>query len=196
RHVFEKDNVTSLMDLQEMKEEKQKVFCAGTIERLEIKFTKKDNRAFATFALEDFTGTVECIAWNETYEKFKALMASGAAVGIRARTEKDNRSDAIRLTVQEVKVLKPAKEPKEGAKPSPKNGNGTNGTLVLRLDSAKHSEQDLEAIFGIITANPGNTKVQLRIAVASGREAVLNADKAYGVELSDEVREELQEWVG
>ena len=193
RHVFEKDNVTRLMDLQEMKEEKQKVFCAGTIERLEIKFTKKDNRAFATFALEDFTGTVECIAWNETYEKFKALMASGAAVGIRARTEKDNRSDAIRLTVQEVKVLKPAKEPKEGAKPSSKNGNGT---LVLRLDSAKHGEEDLEAIFGIITANPGNTKVQLRIAVASGREAVVNADKEYGVELSAEVREELQEWVG
>ncbi|QIF03775.1 DNA polymerase III subunit alpha [Roseimicrobium sp. ORNL1] len=201
RYVFEKDNVTRVMDLQEMKQEKQKVFCAGTIERLEIKFTKKDNRAFATFALEDFTGSVECIAWNDTYEKFKELMVSGAAVGIRARTEKDNRSDAIRLTAQEIKPLKPAKEPKEGAKPKNGNGNGngkvqTNGTLVLRLNSAEHSEQDLDEIFGIIKAHPGNTKVQFRIAVASGREAVLNAGKEYSVELSDEVREELQEWVG
>lgn len=201
RYIFEKDNVTRVMDLQEMKQEKQKVFCAGTIERLEIKFTKKDNRAFATFALEDFTGAVECIAWNDTYEKFKDILVSGAAVGIRARTEKDSRSEAIRLTAQEIKPLKPAKEPKEGTKPSSKVGNGNgkvtaNGTLVLRLDSAQHSEQDLETIFGIIKAHPGNTKVQLRIAVASGREAVLDAGKEYGVDLSDEVREELQPWAG
>jgi DNA polymerase III subunit alpha len=125
-------------------------------------------------------------------------------VGIRARTEKDSRSEAIRLTVQEVKALKPAKEPKEGAaKPASKNGNGngngksaTNGTLVLRLDSAKHGEQDLEVILGVISSHPGSTKVQLRITTVGGREAVLNAGKEYGVELSDEVREELRDWVG
>ncbi len=217
RHVFDKSNVTKISDLQEIKEEKSKVFCAGTIERLEIKFTKKDNRAFATFALEDFTGAVECIAWNETYEKYKPLIVSGAAVGIRAKTEKDSRSDAIRITVQEVKALKPAKEGKEKETPAPRPStqsapagiaepqsafpsSGRKSSLagpplVLTLDSARHTVQDLDAIRDILTGHPGGTSVQFRIRCNGGRTAVLDAGAEFGVTLDDALRSSLATWV-
>jgi len=194
RHVFDSPKITKLADLQEQKEERVTVHCAGFIQRLDVKFTKKDNRAFAAFALEDFSGTAEGIVWNEAYEKFKELLVDGAAIGVRARAERDARTDTVRLTVQEVKPLKPLKEKKpESPKAAARKKAGT--PLELKLDARRHSVDDLETIYNVLLQNPGETPVRLRMTSESGGVALLAVGKSLHVSSDDMLLEKLRDWM-
>ncbi len=186
RHIYESKYITRIADVQEVKEERVSLRVAGLIQRLEVKYTKKDNRAFATFALEDFSGTVEVISWSEGYEKFKDLLVEGGVIGMKGRCEKDSRSETIRMTVQEVKPLKPVKPEKPNGKPKP---------LALYMDVLKHGPKDLDAIHKILTDHPGETPVQLRIMTASGEEAVLRVGRSLNVEVNAQLQQALQPWV-
>ena len=185
RHIYESKYITRIADVQEVKEERASVRVAGLIQRLEIKYTKKDNRAFATFGLEDFSGSVEVICWSEGYERNKELLVDGGVIGLKGRCEKDSRSETIRLTVQEVKPLKPAKPEKLNGKPKP---------LALYMDVLKHGPKDLDAIHKILVDHPGETPVQLRIMTSTGDEAVLRVGRSLNVELNDEVQRALEPW--
>lgn len=186
RHIYESKYITRIADVQEVKEERVSLRVAGLIQRLEVKYTKKDNRAFATFALEDFSGTVEVISWSEGYEKFKDLLVDGGVIGMKGRCEKDSRSETIRMTVQEVKPLKPVKPEKPNGKPKP---------LALYMDVLKHGPKDLDAIHKILTDHPGETPVHLRIMTASGEEAVLRVGRSLNVEVNDKLQQALKAWV-
>ncbi len=186
RHIYESKYITRIADVQEVKEERVSLRVAGLIQRLEVKYTKKDNRAFATFALEDFSGTVEVISWSEGYEKFKDLLVDGGVIGMKGRCEKDSRSETIRMTVQEVKPLKPVKPEKPNGKPKP---------LALYMDVLKHGPKDLDAIHKILMDHPGETPVHLRIMTASGEEAVLRVGRSLNVEVNDKLQQALKAWV-
>jgi DNA polymerase-3 subunit alpha len=198
RHVFENKHITTVADVQELKEERSTVRCAGTIQRLEIKFTKKDNRPFATFAIEDFTGTIEVIAWNDTYEKFKENIKDGAPVGLKARAEKDSRTEAIRLTAQEIKPLPPPDENEDGNGAPTKTAKRRAAKvkpLSLRLDAVRHTEADIDAICSVIRSHPGEVPVELLVRIPSGEEAHLAAGEEFRVELNDRVRRALGLWL-
>jgi DNA polymerase-3 subunit alpha len=198
RHVFENKHITSIADIQELKEERTTVRCAGIIQRLEIKFTKKDNRPFATFAIEDFTGTIEAIAWNEAYEKCRDVIKDGAPVGLKARAEKDSRTEAIRLTAQEIKPLLPPEENADGAA-APAKGSKKRvpkvKPLLLRLDAVRHTEADLDAICSIIRSHPGDVPVELHMRSHSGHEALLSAGEEFRVEPNEHLRKGLGLWL-
>jgi DNA polymerase-3 subunit alpha len=198
RHVFDNKHITSVADLHELKEERTTVRCAGTIQRLEIKFTKKDNRPFATFAIEDFTGTIEVIAWNETYEKCKDVIKDGAPVGIKARAEKDSRTEAIRLTAQEIKPLPLPEETDEGKAAAAKGAKRRVAKvkpISLRLDSVRHTEADLDAIRSIIQSHPGEVPVELHVRIPGGHEALLSAGEEFRVDANDRLRKGLGLWL-
>ena len=197
RGVFDSDKITKLADLEEAVDKGGSVQCAGFIQKMDVKFTKKDNRAFATFTLEDFSGTAEVLAWNEQYEKFRALIQDGAIIGIRARCKKDDRTEAVVLTVQEVKPLKPKASKLNGdeANGSHKNGNGSHAPLILTLDAGRHSETDLETISRSLAAHPGDTAVQLHIRLQSGGLKKLAASDEWSVEDCDTLRDELAAWL-
>jgi DNA polymerase-3 subunit alpha len=190
RGVFENPKVTRVADLAEVGE--GQVNCAGFIQSLEIKYTKKDNRAFATFRLEDFSGSTEVIAWSEAYEKFRELIKDGAVVGIRAKCEKDSRTESMRLTVREVKPLKPKAAKLPVALP-PYISEA--GRLVLALDCRKHQPSELEKIREILYANPGSTAVHFRITLPSDKNVILAASEDWQVEDTEEVRSALQPWL-
>ncbi|MFZ4763393.1 MAG: DNA polymerase III subunit alpha [Roseimicrobium sp.] len=196
RHVFESKHVTTIATVMEEKKEKSTVRCAGMIQRFETKYTKKDNRAFATFVLEDFTGTIEVIAWSESFEKCKEAIQDGAAVGIRARTEKDSRSDAMRLTAQEVTALPlPTEEQTAAVKGKASKKAPKVQPLVLRIDAVRHTESDLDAICAVLQANPGEVPVELKMRSRSGHEALLTAGDTFRVALNDDLRKALGLWL-
>lgn len=197
RHVFDNRHITTVADLQEKKEEKSTVRCAGTITRLEIKFTKKDNRPFATFAIEDFTGTIEVIAWNESYEKHKEVIKDGAPVGIKARAEKDSRTEAVRLTAQEITPLTLPEESEDGASSgkTAKRRVAKVKPLALKLDAVRHTEADLDAICAVLKANPGKVPVELYVRIRGGKEAHLAVGEEFHVDLNESVKKGLGLWL-
>lgn len=200
RGVFDNPKVTRLADLEEAADKGGSVSCAGFIQKMDVKFTRKDNRAFATFTLEDFSGSAEVIAWNEAYEKFKELIRDGAPIGLRARCKRDDRTQAVQLTVQEIKPLKPkaSKSTASGTGGDDANGHATNGfhaPLVLTLDGSRHGLTDLETIGQTLAAHPGDVAVQFHIRLPSGRAVKLAAAREWCVEDCDSLRQELQAWL-
>ena len=55
--------------------------------------------------MEDLTGTLEVVLWNETYVPVASLLEPGTVIAIRGTVDK--RDDSVRATAQKVKVLKP-----------------------------------------------------------------------------------------
>ena len=190
RGVFDSDKITKLSDLAEVPEKNGSVHCAGFIQKMDVKFTKKDNRAFATFTLEDFSGTAEVIAWNEQFEKFKDLIKDGAVIGVKARCKKDDRTEAIVLTAQEIRPLKP-----KAAKTNGSQANGNHAPIVITLDGRRHSANDLESIGQMLAAHPGDVAVHFNIRAASGRSCKLAAAKDWNVEDCESLRDELKTWL-
>ncbi len=195
RGVFESPKVTRLADLELAADKSGSVHCAGFIQKMDVKFTRKDNRAFATFTLEDFSGSAEVIAWNESYEKFKELIKDGAAIGVTARCKKDDRTEAIVLIVQEIKPLKPKAAKASESAPNGITVNGDHSPLVITLDGSRHGATDLEAIGQTLAAHPGAVAIHFNIRLPSGKAVKLAAAPEWCVEDCDSLRDGLEAWL-
>jgi DNA polymerase-3 subunit alpha len=62
------------------------VTLGGVIQRLQLKNSRKGDR-YAAFTLEDKTGTVDVIAWPETYKKFEAVFTTDEPVCVTGTLE-------------------------------------------------------------------------------------------------------------
>ena len=191
RSIFDHSRITSIANLDNLSDKKTPVTCAGMLSSVEVKYTKKENKPFGTFKLEDFTGTVEVIAWNEVYLKYKTHLTEGNVVEITARCDKDARTEAVNLKVQSMKPLKPAS-------PKPDDGGNTGAAkaIVLMLDTQRHTEQDLRTISQIIAQHPGDMPVHFQIQTTPGKWATLHAGEQHRVKADVVLLSELQPWMG
>jgi DNA polymerase III alpha subunit len=102
------------------KEKPSTITIAGILSQLEVRYSKKDNRPFATFKVEDFTGVQEMMCWSDDYEKLKDVLADGAVMAFRVRVSKDQKTDGNRCTCNDAKPLKPkAAKPRNAGDPDP-----------------------------------------------------------------------------
>lgn len=127
--------------------DKSTVTLAGALASVERKFTKKESKPFAIVVLEDLTGSLEVMIWNETFNKTQALLNQGAVVSITGRL--DLREEGPRLTANEVK---PITKPEPVEKP-----------LVLTLERGTAQKEELDRIRDIIWQNPGRRRVLFRV---------------------------------
>ena len=197
RGNFESTKYTPLSAIEEITDMKGSIHVAGILSNVDVKYTKKDNRAFATFVIEDFTGTSEVLAWPDDFEKCKEFIKNASVVEIRARCRKDDRTETNRLTAQSVTLLKPRKmrarpaadevtaEPPD-TKPKP---------LVLRLDSARHTSSDLESLKTVLLKHPGEVPVEFDVTTADGRSLRLAAGAEFNVEQSKDLVQALLAWM-
>lgn len=170
---------------------------AGILSQLEVRYSKKDNRPFATFKVEDFTGVQEMMCWSDDYEKIKDVLADGAVMAFRVRVSKDQKTDGNRCTCNDAKPLKP-----KAAKPR-NAGDPASGTpkpppppkpIVLRLNTRQHDETDLERIHEVLSQFPGDLPVFLEIS-QNGHKARLEVDGSLRVTPSAELRRALTVWI-
>ncbi len=71
--------------------------------QVDKKFTKKEGKPFAVVWLEDLTGTLEVVLWNEVYVNVSDALVPGKVIAIQGTLDK--RDDTVRATAQKVKVL-------------------------------------------------------------------------------------------
>jgi len=165
---------------------------AGAIAQVDKKFTKKDGKPFAVAWLEDLTGTIEIVVWNDVYAKVADALVPGKVIAIQGTLDK--RDDTIRATAQKVKTLAPTP-----AGPAPTNNlvepaNGrTNGALVLRFDRTTNSA-DLQHVRQILAATPGSTSVQLLFERAGGEVVRLDPGTDFRVDVTPELEQRLARW--
>ncbi|MGB8168418.1 MAG: DNA polymerase III subunit alpha, partial [Chthoniobacteraceae bacterium] len=162
-------------------EDKSTPTIAGALTSVEKKFTKKDSKPFAVVIIEDFTGPLEVMIWNETFNKAQAHLVQGNIVAISGRLDK--REDTPRLVANEVKAIKRPAKP-AGERP-----------VVLTFDRSKTTPDDLAKVREIVAKHPGSQTLEFVFTSAAATPVRLRAGREFSMKLDDAARDELAPWL-
>ncbi len=199
RGHFDSVKLTKIAAIEEIdtKEKTCTITIAGIMSQLEVRYSKKDNRPFATFKVEDFTGVQEMMCWSDDYEKLKEVLADGAVMACRVRVSKDQKTDGNRVTCNDAKPLKPkAAKPRSAGDPVPDAPKPPPPPkpIVLRLNTRQHDETDLERIHEVLSLFPGTLPVFLEIS-QNGHKARLEVGDELRVTPGPDLRRALTVWL-
>lgn len=206
RGHFESSKLTKIIALEEVdtSAKPQTVYIAGIVNTMEVKYSKKDNRPFATITFEDFTGQIEMMVWSDDYEKFKEVLKVGSVLGLRCRCMKDQRTEGNRLTLGDAKPLLPKKarvaNAGEAGAASPRPEKPTPPPapprpLLLRLDCRRHSQIDLDRIHEVLVQHPGELPVQFEFSYNGGSKIRLQAGDEFRVSQTKDLIQQLMIWL-
>jgi len=180
RSILESGKYKGISTLNEQ-EDKSTIQVAGALESVEKKFTKKDGKPFAIVVLEDLTGSIEIMIWNDAFSKCSQFLEKGKVVAITARLDK--RDEAPRLVANEVKPLKaPTAAPVEPP-------------LVLYFDHDQTTEDELVELKKTIQQFPGTRALQFEFARSDGSRLRMGVGRQYRINLMPELKEKLAGWI-
>ncbi len=153
-----------------------RVELAGTIHSVKLK-NNKSGRRYATFALEDRHGTVEVIAWPETYQRVERVIQSDEPVLARGKLDLDE--ERAQIVLDELVSLSAALE--QAVR------EAHIFTRKDRLDAAK-----IERFAGVLSRNPGRCRAFLHVALESNEEAVFELGENFKLHPSPDLVQELK----
>ena len=181
-------NLQPINSLGEL-EDRSQFRAAGAIVQLEKKFTRKEGKPFAVVWLEDLTGTIEVVIWNDVYTEVADVLATGRVIEIRGTI--DTRSESLRATAQKVRLV--TRQKANGTA----NGHARTGAdepVVLQFRPATTSD-DLREVRQILASSPGRRPVQFLFDRASNDPLRVDAGEDYWVNLTAELEEKLSRWL-
>jgi DNA polymerase III subunit alpha len=164
---------------------------AGAIVSAEKKFTRKEGKPFAVVWIEDRTGSLEVVIWNDVYVTVSEILVPGKVVELRGTI--DTRGDSLRATAQKVRV--PSASKTNGAL----NGNGGSPpsdepALLLQFSPATTSDE-LREVRELLASSPGERRVQLLFDRPGGEPLRMDAGADLRVNLTDELEQKLMRWL-
>ena len=169
-------------------EDRAQIKIAGAIAQIDKKFTKREGKPFAVVWVEDLTGSLEVVIWNDVYVQVSELLAPGRVVEIRGTI--DTRGDVSRATAQKVRLLSTIKV----------NGNATvrempDEPVVLLQFSVAATSDELREVRRILASSPGSRPVQLLFDRAGETPLRVDAGAECRVKLTNELEEKLSRWL-
>jgi DNA polymerase III subunit alpha len=179
--------ITSLGDL----EDRSQFRIAGVIVQAEKKFTRKEGKPFAVVWLEDRTGTLEIVIWNDVFVIVSELLELGRVVEIRGTI--DTRGDSLRATAQKVKVPNPSKS--NGAPTGNGNGHAVDEPAVLLQFSPATTTEELREVRELLASSPGQRWVQLLFDRPNREPLRVDAGADLRVNLTGELEQKLTRWL-
>ena len=179
------------------------------VQDVEQRFSKTSGNPFAIIRIEDFTGSLETMVVGKSYERVQSagLLQKGAVVELVARIEHDDRTDARRLSVLDVKSLTKAR-PEKGLKktrpgvattakgrrePLPATPEQPSTVLEFHISEASTLE-DIRHLKHLLSDHPGPTPFVL-VCHHRRHEVRLQPGPGLGVALTPGARRDLEPWL-
>lgn len=135
----------------------QRVRMCGIISEFKVRQSKRGNR-FATFRLEDFSGSGECVVFPKTYEEYKEILRDDAIVSVIGKAEENMNS--VKLIADEIiPIIITNKETKAEK-------------LTINIESYNFNIVKLYEIREILSGNEGEIPVFINLKNGS-KNAVL-----------------------
>lgn len=181
RSVLANPKYTAIVGLAEM-EDRTEFQAAGSLTEVTKKFTKKDGKPFAIIRLEDLTGSVEAMVWNDVFTKAVKHLEVGQIVAIAGRIDK--RGEELRVSVSEVS---PLRAPKAAPASDPVR-------LQFQLESLPTDR--LGRVRDLLSASPGEQPVELEFHRADGSRLLIHAGPSWRVRWTPELQSRIAETVG
>jgi DNA polymerase III subunit alpha len=114
--------------------------------------TRKGDR-MAAFALDDPQGSIEVVAFPETFAKASALIQTDCMVLVKGKFERDE--DSARLMASEIVAIDVVRE--KAAR-----------QVAIRLAMPPHDRATVEAVLAVLARHKGDRKVALEIELRGG----------------------------
>jgi len=180
--------ISSLGDL----DDRSQFRIGGAIVQVEKKFTRREGKPFAVVWIEDRTGALEVVVWNDVYVVVSEILVPGRVVEVRGTI--DTRGDSLRATAQKIKV--PSANKPNGA--SDGNGRSTSAesepAVQLQFSPATTTEE-LREVRELLASSPGQRRVQLLFDRPSGEPLRVDAGSELRVELTRDLERKLMRWL-
>jgi len=149
----------------------QTVTLGGMVIKVRQVVTKKNNDLMAFVRLEDDTSVVDGVVFPKLYAETKELWEEDKPVLVTGKV--DYREETINLVINEVEYVDVSKEEKE----------------VKEIEIPRGTDKEvLMMISKLLKENPGDDRVRVVVPNGGGPKII---DLPYGVDFSDEVREQV-----
>jgi DNA polymerase-3 subunit alpha len=164
---------------------------AGVVVQAEKKFTRKEGKPFAVIWLEDRTGTLEIVVWNDVFITVSELLEPGRVLELRGTI--DTRGDSLRATAQKIRVPTAAKS--NGASNGHGNGSSIDEPAVLLQFSPATTREELREVRELLANSPGERRVQLLFDRPDAEPLRVDAGPDLRVNLTRELEQKLMRWL-
>ena len=179
RATLENGRFTAINALGEL-EDRANFRAAGRLADVQKKFTKKEGKPFAVIILEDLTGSIEAMVWNDVFTKYAKLLEVGGVVSIAGRV--DRRGEELRVAINEVA---PLRLPRPAPRPV---------RLAFALETT--GPEELEAVRAVLTEFPGESPVEFEFRrAADGARLRLDVGPDWRVQPTEQMRARLRDWL-
>ncbi len=162
------------------REGRPRVRIGGVINSIRLRNSKKGDR-YATFTLEDKEGTVEVIAWPDTYRKHEAIITAGEAVVVTGGL--DISPERCQIVAEEIMPLATARA--EAIK-----------QVHVDVDLRRVDRDGLARLRDTLAGYPGSCEAFLHLLRPDGSETIIAVPSSIRVAASDEVVEAVERVVG
>jgi DNA polymerase-3 subunit alpha len=162
------------------REARPRVRIGGVINSIRLRNSKRGER-YATFTLEDKEGTVEVIAWPDTYRRHEVAIAAGEAVVIGGGL--DISPERCQIIADEIMALATARA--EAIR-----------QVHVNVELDRVGRDGLEQLRSTLAGHPGTCEAFLHLIRPDGSETILAVPSSIRVAASDEVVEAVERVVG
>ncbi len=137
---------------------------------------------YATFELEDMTGSIRCIVWPEPFARCGHLIQPDSIVLVVGRLEKRGSGDEVNLSVEEVI-------------PRDELANRCTREVIIRLCETAHGPDAVERLHNTLSDHPGDTPLELHLELADGTRVRMDCEE-FRVEVSNQMRQRVEALLG
>jgi DNA polymerase-3 subunit alpha len=166
--------------------DRTEVVIGGMISSITLAHTKNGRPGsptkYANFDMEDIEGTVRCIMWPDSFQRFEPLLEPDSILLARGSVDRRGGGDEVNLIVDELISLDQLDD------------RCTRG-MVIRVDELKHGDRMLPQIYEILRAYPGNQEVRLLLDLADGHRVSMKADRLQ-IQVNTELKQRMDDLLG
>src|SRR6266566_3175393 len=164
----------------------------GAIVQVEKKFTRREGKPFAVVWVEDQTGALEVVVWNDVYITVSEILVPGRVVEVRGTI--DTRGDLLRATAQKIKVPS-ANKPNGVWNGIERSTSAESEPAVLLQFSPATTTEELREVRELLASSPGHRRVQLLFDRPNGEPLRVEAGSELRVELTRDLEQRLMRWL-
>jgi DNA polymerase-3 subunit alpha len=188
--LFATKNYRTIASLSDL-EDRASFKIAGALVQIDKKFTRREGKPCAVVWVEDLTGTLEVVLWNEIYMKVADALAPGRVVEIRGTLDK--RDEAVRAIAENVTTL--AREKANGTAANEGSTSTPQEPAVFLQFSPTATSNELREVRQILASSPGRRRVRLLFDRAAGNCLRLDVGADFCVDLTRDLEEKLSRWL-
>jgi DNA polymerase-3 subunit alpha len=188
--LFAAKNYRTIASLSDL-EDRATFKIAGALVQIDKKFTRREGKPFAIVWVEDLTGTLEVVLWNEIYMKIADALAPGRVLEIRGTLDK--RDEAVRAIAENVTTL--AREKANGTAANERSASTPQEPAVFLQFSPGATSNELREVQQILSSSPGRRRVRLLFDRATGNCLHLDVGADFCVDLTRDLEEKLSRWL-